>query len=56
MIDKEVVLVSESGVTKTEDIIFLKECSVDALLIGRAFMEAGNPEELAREWKKVYQE
>ena len=56
MVDKEVVLVSESGVTKTEDIIFLKECSVDALLIGRAFMEAGNPEELAREWKKVYQE
>ena len=48
------VFVSESGVTKTEDIVFLKECRVNALLIGRAFMEAKQPLELAKEWKAVY--
>ncbi|MBO5278415.1 MAG: indole-3-glycerol phosphate synthase TrpC [Lachnospiraceae bacterium] len=55
MVDDNTVFVSESGVTRTEDIYFLKECKVDALLIGRAFMEAENPKELAMEWKKVYQ-
>lgn len=48
------VFVSESGVTKTEDIAFLRDCNVNALLIGRAFMEAKQPLELAREWKAVY--
>lgn len=48
------VLVSESGVTKTEDINFLKMCNIDALLIGRAFMESDMPELLAAEWKKEY--
>lgn len=48
------VFVSESGVTKTADIEFLKECNVNALLIGRAFMESENPMELAKEWKAVY--
>ncbi|MBR3771324.1 MAG: indole-3-glycerol-phosphate synthase, partial [Clostridium sp.] len=51
---KRPVFVSESGVTKTEDIEFLKECKVNALLIGRAFMEAEKPLELAKEWKAVY--
>ncbi|SFR83935.1 indole-3-glycerol phosphate synthase TrpC [Anaeromicropila populeti] len=48
------VLVSESGVTTAEDIEFLKKCDVNALLIGRAFMEALNPKELASEWKNIY--
>lgn len=48
------LFVSESGVTSKEDIEFLKECEVDALLIGRAFMEAEHPLSLAREWKLVY--
>ena len=48
------LFVSESGVTSKEDIEFLKECQVDALLIGRAFMEAEHPLSLAREWKSVY--
>ena len=47
------VFVSESGVMGNEDIAFLKECKVDALLIGRVFMEAKNPEALAKEWKKI---
>jgi indole-3-glycerol phosphate synthase len=48
------LFVSESGVTETEHIAFLKECRVDALLIGRAFMEAEHPEALAKEWKQAY--
>lgn len=51
---KRPVFVSESGVMKEEDISFLKQCNVDALLIGRAFMEHENPEVLANHWKSIY--
>lgn len=50
------VFVSESGVATDEDIIFLKESNVDALLIGRAFMESEKPREKATRWKKIYNE
>lgn len=53
-IEKRPIFVSESGVSKDSDIIFLKKCKVDALLIGRAFMENENPEKLAKRWKEVY--
>lgn len=55
MINEDVVFVSESGVTKDEDIEFLKNCNVDALLIGRAFMEAEEPKKLAKKWKGIYE-
>jgi indole-3-glycerol phosphate synthase len=55
MIPEDVVFVSESGITSSKDITFLKNCNVDALLIGRAFMESESPENLAKEWKKVYE-
>lgn len=48
------ILVSESGVTTDEDIETLKQCGVDALLIGRAFMESENPCGLAKHWKDIY--
>lgn len=51
--DYNPVFVSESGVTKEEHITFLKESKVDALLIGRAFMEVENPKELADKWKQI---
>lgn len=47
------VLVAESGIVCDEDVQFLKECGVDAFLIGRAFMEAQNPRELAEHWKSL---
>lgn len=47
------ILVSESGVMGSEDITFLKKCKVDALLIGRIFMEDENPKTLAKEWKTI---
>lgn len=45
------VFVAESGIMGDEDVIFLKEVGVDGFLIGRAFMEADNPRELAKHWK-----
>ena len=54
MVPDDKVLVSESGVTEDEHIKLLKQSNVDALLIGRAFMESENPRELATHWKKVY--
>lgn len=48
------VFVSESGVTEKEHIEFLKNCKVNALLIGRAFMESKNPKQLAAEWKGIF--
>lgn len=50
------VFVSESGVTAGEDIRYLKECKVDALLIGRAFMESKEPRKLAKEWKAIFRQ
>lgn len=56
LVPKDTVFVSESGVTNDSHIAFLKECNVNALLIGRAFMESENPMELARRWKKIYED
>ncbi len=56
MAPKGSVFVSESGVTTDEDIRFLRECNVDALLVGTALMQSENPFEQARSWKKVYDE
>lgn len=52
MVPEGTVLVSESGVSGDEDVEFLKEAGVDALLIGTVFMEAEEPVELGRRWKK----
>lgn len=52
-IPKDKVMVAESGIMGDEDVRFLHECGVDAFLIGRAFMEAENPKELAKHWKEI---
>ena len=52
MVPEETLLVSESGVTKDEDVAFLKKVGGDALLIGTVFMEATDPEALAKKWKE----
>lgn len=54
MVPKGKVLVSESGVTEDCHIELLKQSNVDALLIGRAFMESENPRKLASHWKNIY--
>lgn len=50
---KEKIFVAESGIVSDEDVKFLKDCHVDAFLIGRAFMESENPKELAEKWKNL---
>ncbi|MCH1982744.1 indole-3-glycerol phosphate synthase TrpC [Ruminococcus sp. OA3] len=54
MVPQDRIFVSESGVSKEADILYLKDCQVDALLIGRAFMESGHPKELGRRWKELF--
>ncbi len=54
MVPDDRVFVAESGITEDKDIEFLAECHVDALLIGRAFMESENPLSLAKHWKEIY--
>ena len=53
MVPQGKILVAESGIVNDEDVKFLKDCSVDACLIGRAFMEAENPVALAERWKSL---
>ncbi len=48
---KEKIFVAESGKLTDEDVAFLKECNVDAFLIGRALMEAKHPKQVAARWK-----
>ena len=52
MVPQDKVFVAESGIVTDDDVRFLKESRVNAFLIGRAFMEAENPRELALRWKK----
>lgn len=54
--DDNIVFVSESGILEDSDIKYLKECRVDGVLIGRAFMEAESPKQLAEKWKKIYED
>lgn len=53
MVPEGKVFVAESGIASDGDVRFLKESRVDAFLIGRAFMEADNPRDLARRWKSL---
>ena len=54
MVPEGKIVVSESGVTIDEDVQLLRDSAVNALLIGTAFMESENPEELAKTWKNMY--
>ena len=42
--DKTQLIISESGINTTEDIIYLKECGADAFLIGSSIMKSNNIE------------
>lgn len=53
MIPENKIFVSESGIVRDEDVKFLKDCNVDAFLIGRAFMETEHPRKLAQRWKSL---
>ncbi len=52
-VPKEKVFVAESGITEDDNLRYLKECDIDAVLVGRAFMETDDPAALADKWKKM---
>ena len=51
MVPQDKVFVAESGIIQDDDVKYLLESRVDAFLIGRAFMEAESPKDLALRWK-----
>ena len=53
LVPKDKIFVAESGITCDDDVRYLKECRVDAFLIGRALMEAEHPMEVAERWKAL---
>lgn len=53
MIPDDKIFVSESGIVSDEDVLLLKECGVDAFLIGRALMESKSPCEVVKRWKAI---
>lgn len=53
MVPQEKIFVAESGILSDDDVRFLKDCRVDAFLIGRALMEAEHPREVAARWKSL---
>lgn len=52
-VPKDKVFVAESGIMGDADVQFLRGCGADAILVGRAFMEADDPQETARRWKEM---
>ena len=52
-VPKDKVFVAESGITEDANVAYLKECDIDACLIGRAFMETDDPRALAKKWKEL---
>ncbi|HIT88962.1 MAG TPA: indole-3-glycerol phosphate synthase TrpC [Candidatus Merdenecus merdavium] len=55
MVPEDVLYISESGIQSEDDVVFLKSCGVDGVLIGTAFMESDQPKTLAQEWKMAYE-
>ena len=53
LVPPEKCFVAESGIFTDDDVALLGELGVDAFLIGRAFMEAEHPRELAQRWKSL---
>ena len=55
MVPEDTILVSESGISQTEEIQFLKKCGVSAILVGTSLMEAESPKQVADLWKQSYE-
>lgn len=55
IIGNDTILVSESGISTAQDIIKLKDVTINAILVGESFMRCNNIEEKAREFKDAYQ-
>ena len=52
IINKDITFVSESGISKREDLEYLKSINTDAVLVGEHFMRSENIKESFKEFKK----
>lgn len=52
-VPSEYCFVSESGLTNDEEVRYVKQCGVDACLVGRALMETDHPELVVQRWKDL---
>lgn len=54
LIPNNIVVVAESGINTIEDIKFIKQSNIDAILVGESFMKSDNIKLKAEEFKKAY--
>lgn len=54
-VPEDKIFVAESGINTIEDIKFLKQTKLDAILVGESFMRTDNINEKAKEFKKQFE-
>ncbi|TDT71868.1 indole-3-glycerol phosphate synthase [Hypnocyclicus thermotrophus] len=55
-IEKNKILISESGIFDKNDIKHLKKGNIDGILVGESFMKSSNINHLAKSFKKAFEE
>ena len=50
LLPKDILLISESGIQKREDLLYLKKAGAQAILVGESLMKAKNPGEALRQF------
>ena len=53
LVPKDIIFVSESGVTSSEDVALLREIGADAVLIGETLMRSEDKKEKLKELRGV---
>lgn len=53
LIPKEILRISESGISSEKDIVYLKEGNIDGVLVGESFIKTNSISELARSFKNA---
>lgn len=56
MVPAGILVVSESGIDKIEDIVKLKDAHIDAILVGESFMRTGDIRSHAKGFKDAYRD
>lgn len=54
-IPKDILLVSESGISETSDITALKQANINGILVGESFMRCNDIKLKSKEFKKAYE-
>lgn len=56
LIPKDIVTVAESGINTIEDIKFIKQSNINAILVGESFMKTDDIKKKATEFKEIWQQ